>query len=102
MARALHGRGMASVNQTGSHCVNQMGKTHSKPIAARHARGTAWERHAVCESAFEVPSALVLMILVFSDVTLCSGIRYFCLFVTFRNPFFLFQDGFRKFLTFPF
>jgi len=29
MARAWHGRGMASVNQTQPHCVNQMGKTHS-------------------------------------------------------------------------
>ena len=33
--------GMASVNQTRPHCVNQMGKTHSKPLAARHGRGTA-------------------------------------------------------------
>ena len=36
---------MASVNQTRPHCVNQMGKTHSKPLAARHGRGTAWARH---------------------------------------------------------
>jgi len=28
-----------------------MGKTHSKPLAARHGRGTAWARHAMCESA---------------------------------------------------
>jgi hypothetical protein len=42
--------GMASVNQTRPHCVNQMGKTHSKPLAARHGRGTAWARHAMCES----------------------------------------------------
>jgi hypothetical protein len=34
-----HGRGMASVNQTRPHCVNQMGKTHSKLLAARHERG---------------------------------------------------------------
>jgi len=27
---------MASVNQTQPHCVNQMGKTPSKPLAARH------------------------------------------------------------------
>ena len=45
MARALHGRGMASVNQTRPHCVNQMRKTHSKPLAARHGRGKAWTRH---------------------------------------------------------
>jgi len=41
MVRAWHGRGMASVNQTRPHCVNQMGKTHSKPLAAWHGRGTA-------------------------------------------------------------
>ena len=34
---------MASVNHAWSHCANQMGKKHSKPLAARH---------AVCESAF--------------------------------------------------
>jgi hypothetical protein len=54
MVRAWHGRGMASVNQTRSHCVNQMRKTHSKLLAARHSRGTAWARHAMCESAFSV------------------------------------------------
>ena len=45
---------MASVNQTRPHCVNQMGKTRSKPLAARHGRGTACARHAMCESAFIV------------------------------------------------
>jgi hypothetical protein len=40
------------MNKTRPHCVNQMGKTHSKPLAARHGRGTAWARHAMCESAF--------------------------------------------------
>ena len=45
MIRAWHGRGMASVNQTRPHCVNQMGKTYSKPLAARHGRGTAWARY---------------------------------------------------------
>ena len=34
---AWHGHGMAGVNQTRPHCVNQMGKTHSKHLAARHA-----------------------------------------------------------------
>jgi hypothetical protein len=43
MARAQYGHGMASVNQTGPHCVNQTGKTHSKPSVARH---------AMCEWAF--------------------------------------------------
>jgi hypothetical protein len=55
MVRARHGRGMASANQTRPHCVNQMGKTHSKPLAARHGRGTAWARHAMCESALMWP-----------------------------------------------
>ena len=36
---------MASVNQTRPLCVNQMGKTHSKPLAARHGRGTVWAGH---------------------------------------------------------
>ena len=56
MFGAWHGHGMASVNYTRPHCVNQMGKTHSKPLAARHGRGKAWARHgngvAMCESAF--------------------------------------------------
>jgi hypothetical protein len=30
------------VNQTRPHCVNQMGKTQSKPLAERHGRVTAW------------------------------------------------------------
>ena len=41
MVRARHG--MAIVNQTRPHCVNQMRKTHSKPL---------WARHAMCDSAF--------------------------------------------------
>jgi hypothetical protein len=55
MVRAWHGRGMASVNQTRPRCVNQMGKTQSKPLGARHGRGTAWARHAMCESASNIP-----------------------------------------------
>jgi hypothetical protein len=51
MVRAWRGHGMASVNQTRPHCVNQMGRTHSKPLAARHGRGTAWARYAMCEFA---------------------------------------------------
>ena len=45
MVGAWNGHCMASVYQTRPHCVNQMGKTHSKPLAARHGRGTAWPRH---------------------------------------------------------
>jgi len=47
-------RGMASVNQTRPYCVNQMEKTHSKPLAAWHGRGTAWARHDMCESALTI------------------------------------------------
>jgi hypothetical protein len=42
MVVAWHGRGMACVNKKLPHCANQMGKTQSKPLAARHGRGTAW------------------------------------------------------------
>jgi hypothetical protein len=51
MAWARHGHGMASVNQTRPHCVNQIGKTHSKPLAERHGRVTTWAQHTMCESA---------------------------------------------------
>jgi hypothetical protein len=47
MGAAWAWHGMASVNQTRPHCVIQMGKTHPKPFAARH---------AMCESAVRVPS----------------------------------------------
>ena len=46
-----HGQSMARVNQTRPHYVNQTGKTHSKPLAARHGRGMARAWHAMCESA---------------------------------------------------
>ena len=54
LCRRLEKNGMVSVNQTWPHCVNEMGKTHSKPLAARHSRGTAWARHAMCESALSL------------------------------------------------
>jgi hypothetical protein len=38
---AWQGNGMACVNQKWSHCVNQMGKTQSKPLAKWHDKGTA-------------------------------------------------------------
>jgi hypothetical protein len=43
-AWAQHGRDMECVNQTRPHCVNETGKTQTKPLAARHGRGmgTAW------------------------------------------------------------
>jgi hypothetical protein len=44
MVVAWYGRGMAYVNLTRPHGVNQMGKTQSKPLAERHGNGmgTAW------------------------------------------------------------
>jgi hypothetical protein len=61
---AWQGNGMACVNQTRPHYVNQMGKTQSKALTERHGRGTAgerhgngmgtaWERHGMCESSFK-------------------------------------------------
>ena len=44
MVGAWHGHGMASVNQIRPHCVNQMEKKYSKPLAVRHDRETAWAR----------------------------------------------------------
>jgi hypothetical protein len=41
MVVTWHGRGMACVNKTPPDCVNQMGKTQSKPLAARNGS----ERH---------------------------------------------------------
>jgi hypothetical protein len=54
MVVAWHGRGMACVHQTRPYCVNQMGKTQSKPLAAPHGRGKAWARHGMCELALRV------------------------------------------------
>jgi len=47
MFGAWHGHGMESVNQTRSHCVNQMGKTHSLSGTAWQVNGmgAAWARH---------------------------------------------------------
>ena len=58
MAWSEHG--MASVNQTRPHFVNKMGKTHSKPLAARHGMGTAWAWHAICELAFRYTNIVLL------------------------------------------
>jgi hypothetical protein len=42
---AWQGNGMACVNQTLPHCVNQMGNTKSKALVERLGRGTAGEWH---------------------------------------------------------
>ena len=54
---AWQGNDMVCVNQTRPPCVNQMGKSQSKPLTERHGMGTAWhgngmawERHGMCES----------------------------------------------------
>jgi hypothetical protein len=79
MVRAWHGPGMGMawqrVNQTRLHCVNQMGKTHSKLLAARHGRGTAWTRYAMCESAFT--GLQIVMTKIQTEVLCwCIGWRY--------------------------
>jgi hypothetical protein len=53
-----HGRGMGCVKQTWLHCVNQMGKTKSKPLSAQHGRGTAWAQHGMCELALIGPTVI--------------------------------------------
>jgi hypothetical protein len=60
------GTALARVNQTRPHCVNQMRKTQFKALAERHGKGTAWERHGMCESALRQSAQL------FSRVLLCS------------------------------
>jgi hypothetical protein len=42
MVLAWQGNGMACVNQTRPHFVNQMGKTQPKHLAERRGRGTEW------------------------------------------------------------
>jgi hypothetical protein len=59
MAGERHRNGMACVNQTRPHCVNEMGKTQSKPLAERHgmwvlAFNAAGKRHGMCELALSV------------------------------------------------
>ena len=73
--------GMANVNQTRPRCVNQMGKTHSEPPAARHGRGTAWAPHAMCESALRIGSSgcrrmniFLFTILVFSQFEILRSV----------------------------
>jgi hypothetical protein len=77
MVRAWHGRGMESVNQTRPHFINQMGKTHSKPSAPWHGMGTAWARHAMCESAL----ILLYTLLTWTAKTLPSLCEFQCVFL---------------------
>jgi hypothetical protein len=67
---------MRSVNQTRPHCVNQMRKTHSKPLAAWHGRGTAWARHAICESAFRVTKDLQAVSLTYTLQKLVFRVKW--------------------------
>ena len=65
---------MASVNEKRPHCLNPMGKTHSEPLAARHGRGTAWARHAMCETALTRPlSEITRCVCVLCTVSTASG-----------------------------
>jgi len=51
---ARHGHGMLCVTQTRPHCVNQMGKAQSEPLATRHGWGSAWACYVMCELALSV------------------------------------------------
>jgi hypothetical protein len=65
MVVAWHGRGVAFVNQIRQYCVNQMGKSQLKPLAARHGRGTAWARHGMCELTFRSITSIICHIYTF-------------------------------------
>jgi hypothetical protein len=54
---AWQGNGMACVNQTRPHYVNQMEKTQFNDLAERHGIGTAGDRHGMCQSALRVRRA---------------------------------------------
>jgi hypothetical protein len=60
MVVAWHGRGMSCVNQTWLQCVNKMGKTKSKPLAAQYGRGTALALHGMYELAFTALHVLAM------------------------------------------
>ena len=77
MVGAWHGHGMPSVNQTQPHCVNQMGKTHSKPLAVRHDRGKAWARHGNGMLCVNRPLRLNHKSLVVVTNCACFTILYF-------------------------
>jgi hypothetical protein len=53
-----YGRGMAFLNQTRPHCVNQVGKTQFKTLAARNYRKTVWEWHGMCDLALMLYRAM--------------------------------------------
>jgi len=64
--------GMASVNQTRPHCVNQLGKTHYKHLAAWHGRGmSAWR--AMCVSAFSLFRLVAAVVFSCHRLYLCPG-----------------------------
>jgi hypothetical protein len=79
MVVAWHGRGMACANQTRPHYVDQMGKTQSKHLAARHGRGTSWAWHGMCELAFIVlRDALKVTLFLYNCNEICLCVL-FCL-----------------------
>ena len=67
---------MASVNQTRPHCVNQMGKTHSKILAVRHGRGTAWSRHGHSMLCVNRPEVRLLIVTSPGAQTDSSGVKW--------------------------
>jgi hypothetical protein len=71
MVVAWHGRGMVCVNQKRPHCANQMGKTQSKPLAARHARGTAWYVRITLYSSHDTYTPYILCVRTCVMLKLC-------------------------------
>jgi len=64
---ARHGHGTACVNQARLHCANEMRTTQSKSLPTRHARGTAWAQHGMCELAFKEPKTPISLFSVISQ-----------------------------------
>jgi hypothetical protein len=67
---------MACVNQTRPHCVNQMGKRQSKPLAAWHGWGKACVRHGMCELAFREACSCFEMLVFKTSIVLYQIAQY--------------------------
>jgi hypothetical protein len=73
-----HIRGMTGEQHgNGLVCVNQMEKTPSTPLAERHGRGTARERHGIRKSAFIIYSSNVCVVGVYGlRLVLCGQLSW--------------------------
>jgi hypothetical protein len=66
--------GIACVNQTRPHYVNQIGKTQSKALAERHGRGTAGERHGNGMVCVNQPLIVVIHITMWAGIATSYGL----------------------------